>query len=386
MPADNPDQEELDPLAEEMLRMLQAEADGTAGTEHRGVTSCIGLGPQAACASPEVVFGDHGLDAAVREATLTPLDEGLRADRARAVRMLDASDRGIVDLEGIQHMSQLAEVDLSGNQIADVGPLAGLTHLARLNLSGNQITGIEPLRRGKALASGAVLDLRRNPLDFDSYASGIPALMRRGVTVHCNELENRGSPGYGTHRLVAGGSRPAGSARPEEDLVLFGDEKLEGAVRAALAKPEGAVLAAEVRGLRLLRAPAKGIRSLLGMEMLTELVEIDLSGNQVRCAQPLALLSHVERLDLSHNQIQDLPLPLPSSLRQLDLRGNPLDALVLLGRVPDLLQAGVKVWFDDFEEDEGGRPGHGEPEGAAVRSPTSDGPRRPVAGSVRVVG
>ena len=42
---------------------------------------------------------------------------------------LDASQKTIRSLEGLQYATNLKSLDLSGNQITDLGPLAGLTKL-----------------------------------------------------------------------------------------------------------------------------------------------------------------------------------------------------------------------------------------------------------------
>lgn len=58
---------------------------------------------------------------------------------------LDASQKTIRSLEGLQYATNLKSLDLSGNQITDLGPLAGLTKLTYLDLYSNQITDIGPL-------------------------------------------------------------------------------------------------------------------------------------------------------------------------------------------------------------------------------------------------
>lgn len=58
---------------------------------------------------------------------------------------LDASQKTIRSLEGLQYATNLKSLDLSGNQIQDLSPLKDLTNLTYLDLSDNQITDIGPL-------------------------------------------------------------------------------------------------------------------------------------------------------------------------------------------------------------------------------------------------
>jgi Leucine-rich repeat (LRR) protein len=43
--------------------------------------------------------------------------------------MFDARDRGILDLTGLEHATNLTELSLQSNQISDVSALASLTNL-----------------------------------------------------------------------------------------------------------------------------------------------------------------------------------------------------------------------------------------------------------------
>ena len=54
--------------------------------------------------------------------------------------------KGITNLAGLEHATQLTWLNLSYNQIRDVTPLANLIHLEMLWLAGNPITDTLPLR------------------------------------------------------------------------------------------------------------------------------------------------------------------------------------------------------------------------------------------------
>ena len=106
----------------------------------------------------EVVFPDKELEAAVREELEKP-EEPLTTYDLKSLTYLNAGERNIEDLSGLQHATNLTELWLGGNQISDLSPLASLTHLTRLRLEGN-------------------------PLDQESIDIHVPNLRARGVTLH----------------------------------------------------------------------------------------------------------------------------------------------------------------------------------------------------------
>ena len=88
---------------------------------------------------------DKNLAAAIR----TGLGLDPRAnitDRAMLkLTRLDARDRQITDLTGLEHATQLTSLVLYYNQIRDINPISGLTQLTDLRLDGNQISNLNPL-------------------------------------------------------------------------------------------------------------------------------------------------------------------------------------------------------------------------------------------------
>jgi hypothetical protein len=113
-----------------------------------------------------VVIPDTGLEAALRAALGKPSGT-LRYAELVTLTELNATNRGITDLSGLEYcenlgifhamdnaitdLSPLQELehlwglDLYANQIADVSPLTGVTTLEQLILGENEITDISPL-------------------------------------------------------------------------------------------------------------------------------------------------------------------------------------------------------------------------------------------------
>src|SRR3954447_9456539 len=87
---------------------------------------------------------DKNLDAAIKAAL--PHHKGDLTDQALGnVFVLDASNKGVTDLTGLEKCPNLAELRLAKNQVVDLKPLAGLKNLQSLNLSGNKIADLAPL-------------------------------------------------------------------------------------------------------------------------------------------------------------------------------------------------------------------------------------------------
>ena len=91
----------------------------------------------------------------------------VRADMARLTR-LDASDRGIANLSGLEYASALEWLDLSDNAISYLGPLAALTGLRWLDLSGNAASSsgaaLQPSGSGSLVSKIGAATLDIEPL------------------------------------------------------------------------------------------------------------------------------------------------------------------------------------------------------------------------------
>ncbi|MCL0106654.1 leucine-rich repeat domain-containing protein [Peptococcaceae bacterium] len=75
-----------------------------------------------------VDFPDPALEAAVREAIYHP--EGfITTCHLRGIRTLEAGNRGIENLSGLEYMTDLDVINLEGNQIRDISPLVANTGL-----------------------------------------------------------------------------------------------------------------------------------------------------------------------------------------------------------------------------------------------------------------
>ena len=88
---------------------------------------------------------DIRLAAAVREALGLAPNAPITEQNIQRLTTLDAADRQITNLAGLERATQLETLNLRGNQIRDVVTLAELTQLETLNLERNQISDVSPL-------------------------------------------------------------------------------------------------------------------------------------------------------------------------------------------------------------------------------------------------
>lgn len=104
-------------------------------------------------------FPDANLKAAIRNAISKSSGEIYLSDLA-GLTTLNASNKGISNLTGLESCTALSNLDLSHNEIADISPLVANT----------------------GLGSGDTVHLEYNPLSGDSYGY-VKQLTSRGVSV-----------------------------------------------------------------------------------------------------------------------------------------------------------------------------------------------------------
>ncbi len=167
----------------DMLRLGGLEANGRQITDLTGLEYAVNL--------KGLLLGDNQIS------DITPLAE------STIIEGLELYNNNISDISSLAAMTNLSGLNLDGNSVSDlspltelinlqnlllwensvsdISPLAGLTHLQNLALGGNSVSDISPL---VGLTHLGGLDLWDNPLSYTSINTHIPALQRRGVTIH----------------------------------------------------------------------------------------------------------------------------------------------------------------------------------------------------------
>lgn len=131
-----------------------------------------------------VEIPDSGLQYAVRK-TLNRMEGDIYEKDLESIQKLQAVDRGISDLEGLQYAADMRELDLTYNRLTDISHLKQLTILQGISLRGNRIEDISVLR---GLYNLKFVDLRGNPLNYQA-ASIIRLLELSGVEVLADEAQ-----------------------------------------------------------------------------------------------------------------------------------------------------------------------------------------------------
>jgi Leucine-rich repeat (LRR) protein len=130
-----------------------------------------------------VILADENLAAVVRETLGMPSGEALTAADLARLRSLNASEKGISDLTGMEYCTNLSFIYLWSNQISDISPLASLAYLKHLYIYGNQISDLSPLVENSGLGEGDVVMLQNNNLDLSEGSEDL---------MHIQQLEARG--------------------------------------------------------------------------------------------------------------------------------------------------------------------------------------------------
>ena len=264
-------------------------------------------------ASAQIVnVPDPNLAAAVREALRLAPNAPITRQAMQTLIGLEAINRQIRDLTGLEHATQLRALDLGGNQISDIRPLAGLTQLGALSLAENRIRDVTPLTRMTQLEWLFL---------WDNQISDIRPLARmtrlERLSLIGNQVSNL-SPLTGLVRLT--------------ELYLDHNQ-----IRNI--NPLGGL-----SQLKWLALKGNQISDLNPLARMTQLERLALEDNQIRDVTPLRALTNLTHLFLKDNQIRDVSaLARLVNLRQLILAGNPIQDTSPLASLTNLDVVDVKI-------------------------------------------
>ena len=254
-------------------------------------------------------FADPNLEAAVRESLGKSTGPLARQDLL-SVTSLEAPDRGISDLTGLEHCTNLQQLTLRLNRIGDIRPLADLHDLEDLSLDNNPIGDVSALAD---LTNLTRLNLNGSQIEDIGPLTGLTRLT--WLAIGCNEITDL-APVSGMTRLteLACGSNKIHDLSPLTDLT-------------------------ELTFLWLYSNQISDVGPLSG---LTKLKILSLSDNQIRDVSPLVANSGLKdgaQVYLSRN-------PTPHWTPQVG--GNPLGEDALRRDIPALEARGVAVTYDKW--------------------------------------
>lgn len=247
-----------------------------------------------------VTFIDPNLETAIREAINKPTGYIYQEDLFD-LTYLDASNRGIQDLTGLEYCIRLSYLDLGMNPITNISQLAGLHELSELYLYENPITDLSPLAELWGLT---VLVISGNHITVISPLSGLTNLYL--LDLNGNQISDI-SP-----------------IEPLENLIELNlDNNQISAINRVFLR-------------------------------MSKLVTLSLGNNQISNLDMFAIHDdHLRYLNLQHNQITDIRglVIILSAGDHVDLSGNPLSANSINIYIPQLQARGVDVIYDIPSDD-----------------------------------
>ena len=274
--------------------------------------------PPTVIAPPErspgtvVHIPDPNLRAAIAESLGKNPNVPITVAEMEGLGKLDARDKGIRDLTGLQFATNLIRLNLRDNQISDLSPLAGLINLRELRLDHNfQPSDLSPLA---GLINLEVLDFTFNVSDLSPLAGLINLEYLHFTDTNVSDfsplagLINLESLGFSRTPIISDISPLAGLVNLKF-IGSWGNAISDLSPLAGLTK------------LELINFCGGNISDLTPLAGLTGLKELYLARQEISDISLLANLTGLTRLDLHNNDISDIsPLAKLTQLKWLELR------------------------------------------------------------------
>lgn len=237
--------------------------------------------PTPAPKAPAFSFPDKNLEAAVR-ASLHEPSAPLTEEKLNNLYFLEAPNKGIANLAGLEKCKNLALIKLTKNQVADLKPLAGLTNLQSLDLKENKVADLAPL-------------------------AGLTKLQY--VELSDNQVADL---------------KPLGGLTNLQSLYLTNNKVSDLAPLGGLVK------------LSSLSVGHNKVKDIGVLAKVTRLLTLDLNDNQIEDLAPVTKQTELSMLLLERNKVKDLAVLIPWAKADADgpkrfapylriyLKGNPL--------------------------------------------------------------
>ena len=309
---------------------------------------------------------DTNLRAAIAEALGKSPNAPINAEEMERLGRLDAPNRGIQDLTGLQFATNLNELILEENQISDLSPLAGLIELREINIDRNPVSDISPLRDLKNLTS---LLMSYNLVSDISPVRGLTNLtifgFRRTQVSDLSSvagLTNLKALGFSNTSESISDLSPLAGLINLEFVHSWGNSISDLSPLAGLTKLErinfcGGNISdltpfAGLTGLKELYLESENVSDISPLAGLTGLTRLALRENDISDISPLAGLTNLKWLRISENNISDIsPLAGLTNLEWLWISNNDISDFSLLDEFRDNIEL---VWFGNPAFPKGG--------------------------------
>ena len=292
---------------------------------------------------------DANLRDAIAEALGKPPGSVITETEVSRLTRINADERGIRDLTGLEAATRLERIEFRHNLISDLSPLAELTRLNNIKLRGNRITDVSPLAN---LTNVDWLGLEENAITDLSPLRGLIKL--NGIGISGNPVSDV-SPLASLVSLerINAWSTPISNFSPLARLprlrwIEFGNDK--SVTKIPSLKGLRALRRLEIRGTSISDlSPLAELTQLEWLELIDNLISdvsllvklksletLNLDANLISDASPLVQLPGLEVLYLENNVISDVSsLSWFKNLERLDLRNNAISDFSPLDRLPE---------------------------------------------------
>ena len=276
---------------------------------------------------------DLNLRAAIAEELGKSPNAPITAEEMERLGRLDARNKGIRDLTGLQFASNLGRLNLRDNQVSDLSPLAGLIGLRELWLHNNLVSDLFPVRglinlTHLEFAHNQVFDMspvrgltNLTHLDFDDTLVSDISPVRGLINLTHLEFDHNQVPDISFVRNLTN------LTYLEFDDTLVSD----------LSPVAGLI------NLKTLGFAHKNLSDLSPLAGLINLTSIFSWGNSISDLSPLAGLTKLERIDFCGGDISDLtPLAGLTGLKELYLAGEKISDISPLAGLTGLTRLGLE--------------------------------------------
>ncbi|WEV69495.1 InlB B-repeat-containing protein [Bifidobacterium sp. ESL0775] len=300
-------------------------------------------------------FPDTGLAAAVAARNSTTVSATFTQTMVDATTDLNAANRSVTNLEGIQYLTKMTHLNLVENtDLSDLGKLSDLTALKQLELTDDNVTDLRPLRGLTGLTNlnlmhnrnlsdlsplGGLtgltwLNLSQNSITSTSDLSNLTALTYLNLGSNSDLSDISGLSNLTSlQSLVLSGDKISNVSALENLAALtslnLGDNKI-----ADISALSG------LNALQVLNLSNNEVSSVSELGGLTTLTTLNLSNNKISSVSDLGSLSSLTVLNLNNNKILDV-----STLGQLASLSN----FSATGQTPELPK--VYRYFGDSNLD-----------------------------------
>ena len=273
---------------------------------------------------------DPNLHTAIAEALGKAPNALITVQEIEGLERLEAKNRDIQDLTGLQFATNLNELRLNNNQVSDLSPIAGLINLRVLDLWNTPVSNLFPLTGLKNLS---------NLIFGITSVSDLSPL--RGL-INLERLHFYGAPvtdlsplaGLFNLKHVAFASKDISDLSPFaglinlESIVTWGSpisdlSPLAGLTTLEFIEIGGAEISdltplTGLTGLKELHFHVNNISDISSLAGLTGLTRLNLQGNNISNVSPLAGLTNLKWLALNDNEIPDIS-PLDELRKNINL-------------------------------------------------------------------